>query len=245
MRCTDKGTNDFDYAIRHPRMHFSVCTCGQAYASAMQQRLRGAGITINMKLFDTFFQIIKSDKQIVIPSNKQRLSKVYLMLHDEESVNSPIMNAFRSSVCGTNTVLYGLKSKDKDNAVTDDSKLCLQSYQFQVGTEVSEPISLEDTSKGLSVYTRVAGDMKANPNSGMAFLEAYLKSIGAVNGHEQDVEYWGRSLDPEKCKPHEGGDLLQTFLHNISVVCMMARSSWEAPSSLEWTQRPERTLYVT
>ena len=217
MRCTDKGDKDFDYAIKRPRMHFSVCTCGQAYASALQQRLRGPGITLNMKLFDTFFQIIKEDKQIVIPSNKQRLSKVYLMLHDEEATTNPNMNAFRSSVCGTNTVQYGLKSKDKDGNVTDDSNKCLQSYQFQVGTEVSEPVTLEDTSKGLSVYTRDNALMEANPNSGMAFLEAYLKSIGAVNGHEQDVEYWGRNLDPNKCKDHEGGDLLQTFLHRYFV----------------------------
>ena len=217
MRCTDKGDNDFDYAIKRPRMHFSVCTCGQAYASAMQQRLRGPGITLNMKLFDTFFQIIKEDKQIVIPSNKQRLSKVYLMLHDEQATTKPNMNSFRSSVCGTNTVNYGLKSVDAAGTETDDSKLCLQSYQFQVGTEVSEPVTLEDTSKGLSVYTKVDAEMEANPNSGMAFLEAYLKSIGAVNGHEQDVEYWGRTLDPDKCKPHEGGDLLQTFLHKYFV----------------------------
>jgi hypothetical protein len=214
LRCTDKGgAAGFDYAIRRPRMHFSVCTCGQAYASAMQQRLRGPGITLNMKLYDTFFQIIKGDKQIVIPSNKQRLSKVYLMLHDEQAVNAPGMNSFRSSVCGTNTVRYGLKSVDKNGTMTDDSKKCLQSYQFQVGTEVSEPISLEDTSKQLSVYDRVNANLEANPNSGMAFFEAYLKSIGAVNGHEQDVEYWGRELDSLKCKEHEGGELLQTFLH--------------------------------
>ena len=49
-------------------------------------------------------------------------------------------------------------------------------------------------------------------NSGMAFLEAYLRAIGAVNGHEQDTEFWGRDLDPMKCNLWEGGDLLQTFL---------------------------------
>ena len=38
----------------------------------MFQRLRGPGITLNVKMFDTFFQIIQHDKQIVIPSNKQR-----------------------------------------------------------------------------------------------------------------------------------------------------------------------------
>jgi len=208
LRCTDKAdANTFDYVIKKPRMHFSACTCGQAYASAMQQRLRGPGITLNMKLYDTFFQIIGGDKQIVIPSNKQRLSKVYLMLHDESAAVAHDKNAFRSSVTGANCVKYGLITEGD----VDTSSMCLQSYQFQVGTEVSEPVSLENTSKSLQgVYTGVPGD---NPNSGMAFFEAYLKSIGAVNGHEQDVEYWGRDLDPLKCKPHEGGDLLQTFLH--------------------------------
>ena len=214
MRCTDKGAAAFDYAIKRPRMHFSVCTCGQAYASAMQQRLRGPGITINMKLFDTFFQIINSDKQIVIPSNKQRLSKVYLMLHDEEAVGAPNMNAFRSSVCGQNTVKAGLVARNKAGNNVECAAQCLRSYQFQVGTEVAEPVALSDSSKSLNNYSRDNANMDAggNPNNGMAFLEAYLKSIGAVNGHEQDVEYWGRELDPLKCKDHEGGELLQTFL---------------------------------
>jgi len=215
MRCTDKGAATFDYAIRRPRMHFSVCTCGQAYASAMQQRLRGPGITINMKLYDTFFQIINSDKQIVIPSNKQRLSKVYLMFHDENAVNNPAKNSFRTSVTGAYITAEGLEDA---NGKTGDN--CLMSYQFQVGTEVSEPIALQDQSKGLNVFSRAVGDVAAsgaNPNTGMEFLEAYLKSIGAVNGHEQDVEYWGRKLDPLRCKPHEGGELLQTFLSKYFV----------------------------
>ena len=50
----------------------------------------------------------------------------------------------------------------------------------------------------------------------MPYLEAYLKSIGAVNGHEQDVEYWGRTIDP-RCKDYTGGDLLQTFLSKYFV----------------------------
>ena len=213
LRCTDKAVAGFDYVIKRPRMHFSVCTCGQAYASALQQRLRGPGITLNMKLYDTFFQIINNDKQIVIPSNKQRLSKVYLMLHDEDAAVNATKNAFRSSVTGTNAVRYGLIDDQGNN----DADRCLQSYQFQVGTEVSEPVSLENTSKSLAgVFAQqgVNADRAPldNPNTGMAYLEAYLKSIGAVNGHEQDVEYWGRELD-SRCKLHEGGDLLATFLH--------------------------------
>jgi hypothetical protein len=89
---------------------------------------------------------------------------------------------------------------------------CLQSYQFQVGTEVSEAITLEDTTHGLNPAV-------ANPNSGMAFLEAYLKSLGAVNGQEQEVEFWGKDLDPLKCNDCEGGDLLQTFLSKYFVAC--------------------------
>ena len=211
VRCTDKAGASFDYAIKRPRMVFSVCTCGQAYASAMQQRLRGPGVTINMKLYDTFFQIINGDKQIVIPSNKQRLSKVYLMLHDEDASNKTDKNAFRSSVTG----MYVKREDLCDETNTKTSQNCLQSYQFQVGTEVNEPVTLEKASGDLDVYS--TDTPAANPNSGMAFLEAYLKSIGAVNGHEQDVEYWGRKLDPEKCAVHEGGELLQTFLSKYFV----------------------------
>jgi hypothetical protein len=180
----------------------------------MQQRLRGPGITINAKLYDTHFKIINSDEQLVIPCNKQRLSKVYLMLHDEDSTNKPFKNAFRSSVCGAYCVRDNLA--DTTNLRHGDSALV--SYQFQVGTEVSEPVTLEDTGKALTnVGVRVHGanmavpHAGANPNTGMPFLEAYLKSIGAVNGHEQDVEYWGRKLD-YNCNKWEGGDLLQTFL---------------------------------
>jgi len=218
MRCTDKGSNNFDYAIKRPRMHFNVCTCGQAYASAMQARLRGPGITINAKLTDTYFQIINSDKQIVIPSNKQRLSKVYVMFHDEASANSASQNAFRSSCTGAYCTKPGLQLQNGQKT----AQHCLVQYQFQVGTEVSEPVGLEDQSKDLEVYDRSAANVAAaaaNPNSGIAFLEAYLKSIGAVNGHEQDVEYWGRQIDPLKCKDMAGGDVLQTFLHKYFCAC--------------------------
>jgi hypothetical protein len=72
---------------------------------------------------------------------------------------------------------------------------------------------LEDTSHALTgVGIRAGGLGLTNLNTGMPFLEAYLKSIGAVNGHEQDIEYWGRQIDP-RCNKWEGGDLLQTFLH--------------------------------
>ena len=39
-----------------------------------------------------------------------------------------------------------------------------------------------------------------------------LRAIGAVNGHEQEKEFWGKDLDALRCNDWEGGDLLQTFL---------------------------------
>jgi hypothetical protein len=205
QRATDKGLVDFDYVVKRPRMHFQVCSVGQAYANAMQARLRGPGITINAKLFDTFFQIINSDKQIVIPSNKQRLSKVYMMLHEEASTSAINKNAFRSSVSGG----YLTKAALTTSAGVAQGDNCVASYQYQVGTEVSEAVTLENTSKGLVP----AGD---NPNTGMAFLEAYLRSIGAVNGAEQTKEFWGKDLD-YRCNDWEGGNLLQTFLSKYFV----------------------------
>ena len=198
-RATDNVQNNrsFDYQIKRPRLHMNVCSVGQAYASAMLQRLRGPGITLNCKMFDTFFQIITSDKQIVIPSNKQRLSKVWVFFHQNGADTNENENAFRSSVTGDNC-FEGI-----DAAA---GQMALQSYQFQVGTEVSEAVTLENSSGNLDPTAA------NNVNSGMAFLEAYLRAIGAVNGHEQDTEFWGRDLDPMKCNAWEGGDLLQTFL---------------------------------
>jgi len=166
---------------------------GQAYASAMLQRLRGPGITLNCKMFDTFFQIIDNDKQIVIPSNKQRLSKVWVFFHKHGDETDCRYNAFRSSVTGERE--YGPLAANRD--------IALQSYQFQVGTEVSEAVTLENSS----------GSLVDSVNTGMEFLEAYLRAIGAVNGHEQEKEFWGKDLDPVKCNSFEGGDLLETFLN--------------------------------
>ena len=201
-RCTDNfqsAAGHFDYKITRPRLHMNVCSVGQAYASAMQQRLRGPGITLNCKMFDTFFQIISSDKQIVIPSNKQRLSKVWVFFHKEGNETDESKNAFRSSVTGF----------DEYQALTAGSgAYALNSYQFQVGTEVSEAVGL----------TNPEGLMKAGSvNTGMAYLEAYLRAIGAVNGHEQTTEFWGKDLAPYLCNDWEGGDLLQTFLSKYFV----------------------------
>ena len=209
-RATDQGgvVGNFGYTISRPRLHMNVCSVGQAYASAMAQRLRGPGLTLNCKMFDTFFQIISTDKQIVIPSNKQRLSKVYVMLHESGADTNQSKNAYRSSVTGgpIYSSFAGTDALDVDyESLSNKGANCLQSYQFQVGTEVSEAVTLEKSS----------GDLVPGPknvNTGMAFLEKYLRSIGAVNGHEQETEFWGRDIDPLRCNAHEGGDLLQTFL---------------------------------
>ena len=194
LRCTDslqtKPGRNFDYMITRPRLHMNVCSVGQAYASAMQQRLRGPGITLNCKMFDTFFQIISSDKQIVIPSNKQRLSKVWVMFHPAGAATDASKNAFRSSVTGMESYKADLDGQGVN---------ALKSYQFQVGTEVSEAVTLESDG-GIGGL-----------NNGMSYLEAYLRAIGAVNGHEQETEFWGRELDKD-CNLWEGGDLLKTFL---------------------------------
>ena len=203
-RATDNSYGNFTYTIRRPRLHMNVCSVGQAYASAMQQRLRGPGITLNVKMFDTFFQIISQDKQIVIPSNKQRLSKVWVFFHKHGADTNMGENAFRSSVSG-GLCHEGITAASGAN--------CLRSYQFQVGTEVSEAVGLEDSTTTLVPSLPGA----QNVNSGYKFLEAYLRAIGAVNGHEQEKEFWGKDLDALRCNKWEGGDLLQTFLSKYFV----------------------------
>ena len=49
------------------------------------------------------------------------------------------------------------------------------------------------------------------PNTGYQYLEAYLRSIGAVDDNLNTQEFWGKELC-EMCKPHCGRDLLETFL---------------------------------
>ena len=59
-RVTQLGMTN--YTITRPRMHCQMLSVSQATAAAFRQRLRGPGITINYKAWDTFFQIIKTDK---------------------------------------------------------------------------------------------------------------------------------------------------------------------------------------
>ena len=63
--------------------------------------MRGPGITLNYKAWDTFFQIVSNNKQIVVPSNKQRLSKVWVLFLDESAQNVATKDAFRSCIQGT------------------------------------------------------------------------------------------------------------------------------------------------
>ena len=50
-----------------------------------------------------------------------------------------------------------------------------------------------------------------DPNTGYQYLEAYLRSIGAIDDNLNKQEFWGKDLC-EMCKPHCGQDLLETFL---------------------------------
>ncbi len=84
------------------------------------------------------------------------------------------------------------------------------SAQFQVGAELSEAITTENKS------TKIAAP--GSPNTGLAFLEQYLRCIGAVNGNAKNVEFWGKDLD-SRCKDHCGGKLLDTFLCKYFCLC--------------------------
>jgi len=153
-----------------------------------------------------------------VPSNKQRLSKVWVLFLDEAAQNSANMDSFRSCVQGSG--VGGVKlGKARTTAVVGaggsdtiahywDQQPGLLSAQFQVGAELSEAITTENKS----------GKVGTGPNTGQAFLEAYLRAIGAVNGNKAGVEFWGKELDM-RCKPHCGGDLLETFLSKHFCLC--------------------------
>jgi hypothetical protein len=77
-----------------------------------------------------------------------------------------------------------------------------------VGAELSEAITTEDK-------TQVVGPA---PNTGMAWLEAYLRAIGAVNGNQAGVEFWGKDLE-YMAKDFCGRKLLDTFLCKYFCLC--------------------------
>jgi hypothetical protein len=84
----------------------------------------------------------------------------------------------------------------------------LLSAQFQVGAELSEAVTTENKS----------GKVGVAPNTGQAFLEQYLRAIGAVNGNKDKVEFWGKDLDM-RCKDFCGRKLLDTFLCKFFCLC--------------------------
>ena len=59
-RASHKGMTG--YTIRRPRLHCQMLSVSQATAAAFRQRMRGPGITLNYKAWDTFFQIVRTDK---------------------------------------------------------------------------------------------------------------------------------------------------------------------------------------
>ena len=95
-RCSHKGMTRFQ--ITRPRLHCQMLSVSQATAAAFRQRMRGPGITLNYKAWDTFFQIINNDTQIVVPSNKQRLSKVWVLFLNNAAQTDRNLDAFRSCI---------------------------------------------------------------------------------------------------------------------------------------------------
>ena len=216
-RCSNKGMTG--YTISRPRMHCQMLSVSQATAAAFRQRMRGPGITLNYKAWDTFFQIVDNSRQIVVPSNKQRLSKVWVLFLNDAAQNDPTLDAFRSCIQGTGVGGVGLglprnrlayPGANHDYARLWDNCPGLLSAQFQVGAELSEAVTTENRSG------KVAAE--DSPNTGQAFLEQYLRSIGAVNGNREKVEFWGKDLDM-RCKDHCGRKLLDTFLCKYFCLC--------------------------
>ena len=213
-RVSMKGLND--YQIRRPRMNVQMLSVSQSYAAAMRAKLAGSGILINYTGYSTFFQIITGDKQIVVPSNKQRLSKVYAFLLEEDAQTNKDKDAFRSSCNGRG--IGGCQiGMPRDTPVQGgtvatywDDQQGLVSYQFQCGAELSEAITTENQGEKVGPA----------PNTGQSFLEAYLRTIGAVNGGTKSTEHWGAELCANHtCKAFDGGKLLDTFLCKRFVVC--------------------------
>ena len=129
-----------------------MLSVSQSYAAAMRSKLAGSGILINYTGYSTFFQLVSGDKQIVIPSNKQNLSKVYAFLLDEDAQTKPDKDAFRSSCNGTGIGGCGIGMPRETPVLVAahntlaqywDNQMGLLSYQFQCGAELSEAITTE------------------------------------------------------------------------------------------------------
>ena len=72
-----------NYQIKRPRMNVQLLSVSQSYAAAMRAKLAGSGILLNYSSYSTHFSIENSDCQIVVPSQKQRLKRVFAFLLDE------------------------------------------------------------------------------------------------------------------------------------------------------------------
>ena len=70
-----------------------------------------------------------TSKQSVVPSNKQRLSKVYVLLLDESAQNSADKDAFRSCAQGTGVGGVGLGIADRAKIVGPSTQEALWDQQ--------------------------------------------------------------------------------------------------------------------
>jgi len=84
-----------------------------------------------------------------------------------------------------------------------------------VGATLSEALTTENKSSKVG----------NGPNTGMQFYEAYLRAVGAINGNEKNVEWWGKDVD-ERCKDFEGGKLLETFLSKYFCLVYDGEINW-------------------
>ena len=226
LRVSDPARASFsnmtDFEIRRPRMNVQLLSVSQSYAAAIRAKLAGSGVLLNYSGYETFFSLERGDCQIVVPSNKRKLKRVFAFLLDESAQTDPIKDAFRSSICGTG--VGGVKlGKDRAEPVVHgavpisdywDLQSSLLSYQFQCGPDLAEAVTTEQPGSIVGF----------GPNTGQAFLENYLRCIGASSSEGiKTIEHWGSELcASHSCKKFEGGELLPTFLCKRFVMCYAA-----------------------
>ena len=208
-------------------MNVQLLSVSQSYAAAMRAKLAGSGILLNYSGYATHFSIEKTDCQIVVPSNKQRLKRVFAFLLNEDAQTKGDKDAFRSSMSGTGEAgvklgqprtakVYGAQAAQNISNYWEGQNPLL-TYQFQCGPDLAEAITTEDQSGCVAASN-------ASPNTGLAFLENYLRCIGASSTEGiQKKEHWGSELCAHStCKKFEGGELLPTFLCKRFVMCYAA-----------------------
>ena len=97
------------YRISKPRLNCEMLTISQSYAAAMRAKINsGGGLLINMEGYDTFFQLIKGSKQIVVPNNKRMVSKIYAFFLDNDAQTNRYKDTYRSCVQGSGVAGVGL-----------------------------------------------------------------------------------------------------------------------------------------